>query len=59
MKHIVVEFHYVRQQVKEKCLIFKHIPSSNQLDDSLTKPLSKNLFHQYLSKLGVVCHHLA
>lgn len=44
MKHLVVHFHYVRQQVNDKRLILKYIPSSDQLADSLTKPLPKPPF---------------
>ncbi|KAH0682733.1 hypothetical protein KY290_021329 [Solanum tuberosum] len=36
MKHIAVHFHYIRQQVNDKHLTFKHILSSYQLADSLT-----------------------
>lgn len=58
MKHIIVYFHYVRQQIIDKSLTFEHIPTFNQLADSLIKPLSKTSFHRHLSNLGVVAHHL-
>ncbi|XP_019240824.1 PREDICTED: uncharacterized protein LOC109220808 [Nicotiana attenuata] len=46
--------------VNDKCLIFKQIPSSDQLADTLTKLLPKNSFRRHFSsKLGVVAHHLA
>ncbi|KAH0749266.1 hypothetical protein KY290_028498 [Solanum tuberosum] len=47
MKHIIVDFHCVRQWVNSKCLIFKHIPSSDQLVDALTKPPPKRSYHHH------------
>ncbi|WMV46615.1 hypothetical protein MTR67_040000 [Solanum verrucosum] len=59
MKHIVVDFHYVRQQVSNKHLIFEHITSLGKLADTLTKPLPKSPFLLHFSNLGVVAHHLS
>ena len=51
MKHIAVDFHYVRDQVHRKLITINHIHAANQLADSLTKALSKLAFDHHLHKL--------
>lgn len=54
MKHIAVDFHFVRDQVQKKELYVTHVHSADQLADTLTKPLPKQAFKNHLSKLGLV-----
>ncbi|OIT34754.1 retrovirus-related pol polyprotein from transposon tnt 1-94, partial [Nicotiana attenuata] len=54
MKHIEVDFHFVRDQVQRKEVLVRHLHSADQLADTLTKPLPRLLFHQHLPKLKVV-----
>lgn len=54
MKHIVVDFHFVRDQVQRKQVVVTHVHGSAQLAYTFTKALSKQAFHQHLQKLGVV-----
>ncbi|PNX86761.1 putative copia-type protein, partial [Trifolium pratense] len=54
MKHLAIDYHFVRDLVAKKELQVSHVPSSHQLADLLTKPLSRTR-HQFLtSKIGVV-----
>ena len=54
MKHIAVDFHFVRDQVQTKKIIVTHIHAADQLADMLTKPLSPQAFQRKVNKLGVV-----
>ena len=54
MKHIKVDFHFVRSQVQNKQLRVVHVHSADQLADSLTKPLSRQQHQTQCLKIGVV-----
>lgn len=54
MKHIAIDYHFVRDLVTNKELQVRHIPSSHQLADLLTKPLASPRHHLLKSKIGVV-----
>jgi hypothetical protein len=53
VKHIHVRHHYLRQQVAEKELKLKYVPSNDNVADTLTKPLAKQSFIKFRSMLGV------
>ena len=53
MKHLALDFLFVREKVAQGLLTVHHIPTEHQLADLLTKPLSKSRFHFLLSKIGV------
>lgn len=53
INHIVIDYHFVHDQVLKKLLRVSHVPSVNQLVNSLTKPLLCNQFIEHRSKLGV------
>lgn len=50
MKHLTVDFHYVRGQIKCQFLTVAHIHATNHLADSLTKALPP---HHHIPKLAV------
>ncbi|XP_070015851.1 uncharacterized protein [Nicotiana sylvestris] len=54
MKHIAIDFHFVREQVQNKEIEVQHLHSANQVADILTKPLPRASFVKQFSKLGVV-----
>ncbi|KAK6151361.1 hypothetical protein DH2020_013996 [Rehmannia glutinosa] len=54
MKHIALDFHFVRDQVLHKKLRVSHVSSADQLADSLTKPLARKPFQLHRSKLSVL-----
>lgn len=53
-KHLKIDFHYVRDQVFKKELQVTHVHSSNQLADSLTKPLPRSSFRSHQSKIDIL-----
>lgn len=54
MKHIDIDFHFVREQVQQKLIDIQHIHSADQVADTLTKPLPRSSFKFHLDKLGLV-----
>ena len=53
MKHVAIDFHFIRDQVQSGSLRVAHVSSSDQLADALTKPLSRSLFHSLKDKIGL------
>lgn len=54
MKHIAIDYHFVRDLVQAKQLQVLHVPTGSQLADLLTKPLSSPRHSLLKSKIGVV-----
>nr|XP_016505752.1 PREDICTED: annexin D3-like [Nicotiana tabacum] len=48
MKHLEVDLHFVRNQVRNGLIRVSHVHSADQLADPLTKPLSKPAFQRML-----------
>jgi hypothetical protein len=53
MKHIEVDFHFVRERVARKLLEVWFISSKDQLVDGLTKPLGTWMLVQFQSNLNI------
>ncbi|GJY98846.1 hypothetical protein Tco_0516276 [Tanacetum coccineum] len=53
MKHVALDYHFVRERVSEGSLRVLHISSKDQLADMLTKPLGRSQFMHFRSKIGV------
>ncbi|KAF2322200.1 hypothetical protein GH714_008569 [Hevea brasiliensis] len=53
MKHLEIDYHFVRQLVQLGKLRVSHISSQDQLADVLTKALPRSDFGRFLSKIGV------
>ena len=53
MKHVVLDYHFIREQVQTGDFCVTHIASADQLVDPLTKPLPRTRFHQLLLKIGL------
>lgn len=53
MKHVALDYHFIRNQVKSGALRVVHISTKDQLADIMTKPLSRPLFTSMASKIGV------
>ncbi|KAE8733511.1 Nucleotide-sugar transporter family protein isoform 1 [Hibiscus syriacus] len=53
MKHVALDFHFIREQVQDGILRVTHVSSMDQLADALTKPLPRTRFHDLLNKIGL------
>lgn len=54
MKHLALDFHFVRENVQKGALRVTHVSTKDQLADALTKPLSRQRFNDLINKIGVV-----
>lgn len=54
MKHIALDYHFVREQIQTGCLRVTHVSTRDQLVDVLTKPLPRTPFQLICNKIGVV-----
>lgn len=53
MKHIAIDFHFIRDQVQTGALRVSHVSSTYQLADALTKPLPQPRFLFLKDKIGL------
>jgi hypothetical protein len=53
-KHILIKFHFLREQVTEKNIKVEYIGTKEQIVDIFTKPLPRETFEYLLQKLGIV-----
>jgi hypothetical protein len=52
-KHIEIQYHWIREVVKQGALIVKHCPTSEMMADLLTKPLGRQQFYYLRQLLGL------
>lgn len=52
MKHIQIDIHFVRDLVEKKILTVRHVHTTDQLADLLTKPLSRQRTNYLRDKIG-------
>lgn len=50
-KHMEIDYHFIREKVVRGDLQVQFVPSTSQLADLFTKPLSGASFHQFSAKL--------
>ena len=55
-KHIPIKYHSLRDQVANRVIQLQFIPSTEQIVDIFTKPLTKDQFEYLCQKLGVKPH---
>ncbi|XP_019101850.1 PREDICTED: uncharacterized protein LOC109133303 [Camelina sativa] len=53
MKHIAIDYHFIREFIQAGVLRVTHVSSNDQLADALTKPLPRPQFQELTSKIGV------
>ena len=53
MKHLAIDYYFVRERVQNGALRVAHISSQDQLADGLTKSVAGYKFHQLLDKIGI------
>ena len=51
IKHISIQYHYIREQVELSNVILKYLSIKNMIADDLTKTLKKELFQKFVSML--------
>lgn len=52
MKHVALDYHFIENQVRSGSLRVVHVSMPDQLADTMTKPLSHQLFYTFLDKIG-------
>lgn len=53
MKHVALDYHFVRELVQAGTLRVAHVCSADQLADALTKPLPRSKFQNLAVKIGL------
>lgn len=53
MKHLALDYHFIRNQVQAGNLRVSHVSTHDQLADSLTKPLSRQRYLMQRDKIGI------
>lgn len=53
MKHVALDYHFIRDHIQTGALRVSHVSTHDQLLDALTKPLSRSRFQVARSKIGV------
>ena len=53
MKHVAIDYHFLRDQVQSGALRMAHVSSVDQLADLLTKPLPHSQFQKLRVKIGL------
>ena len=53
MKHVALDYHFIREQVQNGLLRVAHVSSKDQLADALTKPLPRHQFQFLRTKIGL------
>jgi hypothetical protein len=56
MKHIEIDFYFMRERVVERALQVKFISSSDQLAYVFTKPATRHILDRFKSNLNLVCN---
>lgn len=53
MKHLALDFHFVRNNVQSSALRVTHVSTKDQFTDALAKPLPRTRFNGLIKKIGV------
>ncbi|KAK2990718.1 hypothetical protein RJ640_003786 [Escallonia rubra] len=53
-KHVEVDRHLIKKKLDQKIIQFPFIKSASQIADILTKSVSERVFHDVISKLGMI-----
>ncbi|RVW50155.1 Retrovirus-related Pol polyprotein from transposon RE1 [Vitis vinifera] len=54
MKHVAIDFHFIRDQVQNNALRVAHISLADQITNALTKPLPRQRFLHLKFKIGLL-----
>jgi hypothetical protein len=53
IKHILIKFHFLREQVMSKVIKVEYVGTRDQIEDVFTKPLPRMQFESLRDQLGV------
>ena len=53
-KHIEIKYHYIQEMIQKGVVKLHYVPSDEQVEDVLTKPLSREKFEYFRDELGMV-----
>ena len=54
IKHVAIDFHFIKDQVQNRALCVAHVSFEDQLAHALTKPLPRQHFLQLKHKIGLL-----
>jgi hypothetical protein len=52
-KHVDIYYHYIKNQVKDRCIVLQHVGTKNMAADGLTKPLDDVNHQRLLRQVGL------
>ena len=52
-KHIEIDRHFIKEKLDNGLICTLYVPIGHQLANVLPKGLCNNVFHKYISKLGI------
>ncbi|KAL6311091.1 hypothetical protein AAG906_029056 [Vitis piasezkii] len=53
MKHVAIDYHFIRDQVQSGALCVTHVSLADQLVNALIKPLPRSSFKELRVKIGI------
>ena len=53
-KHILIKYHFLREQVAEQNIILEYISTKEKIVDIFTEPLPREAFEHLCQKMGVL-----
>ena len=59
IKHVAIDYHFLRDQVQSGALQVAHVSSTDQLADLLTKPLPRSQFQNLRDKIRLTTRGLS
>ena len=58
-KHIEIKYHFIQDMVQKGVVNLKYVPTEEQVEDVLTKPLARVKFEYFRYKLVLVLKDLS
>jgi hypothetical protein len=52
--HINIKYHYIREMIHKGSVKIQYVPTDEEVEDVLTKPLSKFKFKNFIDKIRVI-----
>jgi len=52
-KHVDIYYHYIKDQVKDGCIVLQHVGTKDMAADGLTKPLDEIAHRRFLQQVGL------